>query len=105
MAVSRVWRGWAARARASEYESLVAGEVLPAMEGLAGFRGATLLRREAGGDEVEFLVVTEWDSVEAIRGFAGAEPERATIPPRAAALLRRYDERAAHYERVWGAGG
>lgn len=100
MPISRVWRGWATRSNAGEYERLVTEEVLPGMERLDGYRGATLLKRDAGEDQIEFLVTTEWESLDSIRGFAGEEYDRATIPQEAADLLVRYDGRAAHYERV-----
>lgn len=105
MAISRVWRGWAARADAGEYERLVTQEVLPGMSRLGGYRGARLLKRDADHDQVEFLVITEWESFDSIRDFAGEEYDSATIPQAAADLLVRYDDRAAHYERVPAAIG
>jgi heme-degrading monooxygenase HmoA len=104
MTISRVWRGWAAPERAAEYERMVCGEVIPGMGSLDGYRGASLRRRETEDGEVEFLVLTEWDSLEAIRGFAGEDYEAATIPAEAEALLTRFDPRAVHYGLVeeWG---
>jgi hypothetical protein len=59
--------------------------------------GARLLRRESG-DEVEFLVLTEWTSWEAIRVFAGEDPGAAVIEPAARAVLTHADEHVSHYE-------
>jgi hypothetical protein len=62
-----------------------------AARGIPGFRGIDLLRRPSG-DAVEF------DTLEAVRAFAGPDYEAAVIPPEARALLQRFDERSAHYE-------
>jgi heme-degrading monooxygenase HmoA len=67
---------------------------------LPGFRGLFLLRR-AGRNEGEYQVLTLWDSMEAVRGFAGATPDRAVVEPEAQAALVRYTE-VRHYELVAG---
>lgn len=100
--ISRVWRGWTTRERAAAYQELVTGTVLPGHERLEGYLGGCLMRREEG-DEVEFLVITRWDSYEAIRKFAGDDCERATIPLAAEQLLERFDARAVHYLQLYGA--
>jgi hypothetical protein len=56
-----------------------------------------LLRRVAG-DAVEFVTLMWFDSVEAVRAFAGADYEVAVVPPEARVLLERFDARSAHYE-------
>jgi heme-degrading monooxygenase HmoA len=62
-----------------------------------GHRGARVLRRDDGG-QVEFLVMTFWDSMDAVRRFAGEDPERAVVEPEARAVLAEYDELVRHYE-------
>lgn len=112
MAVDRVWHGWTTPGNAALYEELVTETVLPSHEELPGYLGSQLLRRDVG-EEVEFLVITGWESYDAIRGFAGDDYDRATIPPEAEKLLARFDPRAIHYERrcppkpatATGAGG
>ena len=69
--------------------------VLPELRHIDGHRGAYVLR-----DGHEFQVVTLWDSMEAVRGFAGDDPEAAVVPPEARALLARFDERVRHFEIV-----
>ena len=64
-----------------------------------GFRGVQLLRR-ARGDRVDFTVITTWDSLDAICGFAGADPEAAIVAPEAQEILTAYDRRVAHYDVV-----
>jgi heme-degrading monooxygenase HmoA len=96
-----VWRGWTSCGQAASYQALVTDTVLPGHERLEGYRGGCLLRREGDG-EVEFLVITRWDSYEAIRKFAGDDYERATIPLEAERMLERFDARAVHYRQLYG---
>ena len=95
--ITRVWRGWTSAANADAYEELLRTKIFPEIGRLPGSRGATLLRRDSGG-EVEFVTLTRFDSLEAVRGFAGEDYELAVISPEAEALLARGDERVAHYE-------
>ena len=97
--IARTWRGEAAPDKADAYYRHVTGTVFPEVARLPGHRGGYVLRREAGG-AVEFLVVTLWDSMDAVRAFAGADPEIAVVEPAARAVLSSYDERVRHYEVV-----
>jgi heme-degrading monooxygenase HmoA len=95
--ISRIWHGWATRENADAYEELLRSEVLPRIHRVDGYRGAYLLRRDAG-DEVEFVTITQFDSLDAVRAFAGEDYERAVVLPEAQRMLSRFDERSAHYE-------
>jgi antibiotic biosynthesis monooxygenase (ABM) superfamily enzyme len=64
---------------------------------IRGYRGIDLLRRNIG-DEVEFITIMWFDSIQAVREFAGDDYEKAVVPPEALALLSRFDERSQHYE-------
>jgi heme-degrading monooxygenase HmoA len=97
--ISRIWHGWTAPEQADEYERLLRAEILPGIHRVPGYRGATLLRRQ-DGDEVEFVTITVFDSLDAVRAFAGEDYEVAVVPPEARRLLRRFDERSAHYETL-----
>ena len=98
--IGRIWHGWTARENAAAYERLLRAEVLPGIgRRVEGYRGAYVLRRESG-DEVEFVTVTLFDSLDAVRAFAGEDHEVAVVPPEARRLLARFDERSAHYETV-----
>ncbi len=100
--VARLWRGRAAdAARGRAYLSHLEADVLPVLDGIRGYRGARVLRR-SDGEGVEFLVLTFWDSMEAVRRFAGREPERAVVEPRARAVLVDFDDRVRHYDVVAG---
>ncbi len=97
--ISRLWHGWTTREKADAYEKLLRSEVLPGIHRVKGFKGAHLLRRD-GKDEVEFVTLTLFDSLEAVREFAGEDYEVAIVPPEARNLLARFDERSAHYETL-----
>jgi heme-degrading monooxygenase HmoA len=97
--IGRLWHGWATPENAKAYELLLRETVLPGIERIDGYRGAYLLRREAG-EEVEFVTLTLWESWDALRAFAGKDHEAAVVPPAARALLSRFDERSAHFETL-----
>ena len=95
--IERVWRGWIAPDRADSYQRFLRDEFLPEAHSIPGYRGARVFRRQAG-DEVEFMTVTRFDSMDSIRAFAGADAEKAHVAPEARELLTRWEDRVAHYE-------
>jgi len=97
--MSRVWHGWTIPANADAYESLLKSEIFTGIQNrqIAGYRGIHLFRRNVG-DEVEFVTVMWFDSIEAVRAFAGEDYEVAVVPAKARALLSRFDARSQHYE-------
>lgn len=97
--IKRLWHGWTTRANADGYEALLRTQVFAgiAARQIAGFRGIELWRR-AVADEVEFVTIMKFDSLDAVVAFAGPEYEVAVVPPAARALLARFDARSAHYE-------
>lgn len=97
--ILRYWRGWATRENADAYERIAREEVLPSFadRDLPGYRGSYLLRREAGG-EIEYAVIMTFDSVDAVRAFAGDDYEAAYIPTHVREVLTRFDVRSAHYD-------
>jgi heme-degrading monooxygenase HmoA len=97
--IARVWRGFSSPAHADAYESMLKPELLPGLSSRKGFRGSYLLRRPAG-DEVEFVTIILWDSLDDVRAVAGENYERAVVPEERRQHLTRYDETAAHYEVV-----
>jgi heme-degrading monooxygenase HmoA len=102
--IGRVWHGWTTLANADAYESLLRGEIFVgiARRQIAGYRGIRLLRRVLP-NEVEFVTIMWFESLEAVRAFAGDDYESAVVPPKARALLSRFDERSQHYEvRITG---
>jgi antibiotic biosynthesis monooxygenase (ABM) superfamily enzyme len=95
--ITRLWRGWTATENADAYERFLLAALFPAMRDIDGFEGADVLRR-AEEDEVAFVTLTRFASLDAIRAFAGDELEVPVLEPQALALLSRYDERAQHFE-------
>ena len=95
--IARVWHGWAPASGADVYSEHFEATVLPNLERVPGFQGAQLWRREREG-QVEFVAVTTFDSIDAVREFAGADYERAVVDLEARRVLSRFDERCAHYE-------
>jgi hypothetical protein len=98
--IVRIWRGWTSTGNADAYEALLRGEIFPgiAARRIPGTERIALLRR-ADGAEVEFATIMWLSGWEAVREFAGEDPEAAVVPPRARALLARFDARSLHYEQ------
>jgi heme-degrading monooxygenase HmoA len=97
--IARIWHGWTKPEDASEYESHLRPELLPGVSKMEGFRGSYLLRRTSR-DEVEFVTILLWDSIEGIKTLAGPDYETAVIPEERKKYLKRFDTRAAHYQVV-----
>ena len=97
--ISRIWHGWTQPANADAYEVLLKSEIFVSIQNrqIEGYRGIYLLRRDLA-DEVEFVTIMWFDSIEAVRTFAGPDYEVAVVPPAARAYLSHFDARSQHYE-------
>ena len=95
--ISRQWRGVAKDQEAANYIRDLEGETFPQLARLAGFRSATVLRRPVPSG-IEFLIVTTWESIDAIRQFAGESVDQAVVPDRVRAMMVKYDTTVTHYE-------
>jgi heme-degrading monooxygenase HmoA len=97
--ILRYWRGWTTAANSDAYEDIVTNQILPGIAArcIDGYRGAYLLRRKLA-DEVEFATIMLFDSLDAVRAFAGEHYETAYVPPAARAVLSEFDATSAHYE-------
>jgi antibiotic biosynthesis monooxygenase (ABM) superfamily enzyme len=97
--IIRIWHGWTTPENANLCEELLEGEIFVGINSRAipGYRGIQLLRRD-GPELVEFGTLMRFDSLDAVRSFAGEDFEAAVVPPKARALLERFDERSSHYE-------
>ncbi len=80
--ILRMWRGSSTIEKSGEYVEHATQKVFPALGAIEGHRGAYLLRRAVHGT-VEFVVLTLWESMEAVRRFAGVNPEKAVVEPEA----------------------
>jgi heme-degrading monooxygenase HmoA len=97
--IIREWRGRASPSRAEDYPKHFREKVVPELRHLPGFAGADLSRRQLG-DKLEFLVLTRWHSMDAIRTFAGDNMEKAVVESGAVAALIDFDTVVRHYEVV-----
>ena len=99
--ISRIWHGWTTRESATAYQALLESEILPGISsrGIGGLEGAHLLRRDVP-EGVEFVTILWFDTLGAVREFAGEDYEAAVVPENARRLLTRFDVRSQHYETV-----
>jgi heme-degrading monooxygenase HmoA len=97
--IARHWRGVARRERAEAYIEHLRAETFPALARLPGFLSASILRRRVPEGE-EFLVITNWESLAAIRAFAGEDVEGAVVPDTVQEMMVSFDRTARHYEMV-----
>jgi heme-degrading monooxygenase HmoA len=97
--ILRMWKARATTKRAPDYIQHATNKVFPKVRAIEGHRGEYLLRREVE-DGVELVVLTLWESMEAVRRFAGAEPDKAVVEPEARAVLTSFDEYVTHFEVV-----
>jgi antibiotic biosynthesis monooxygenase (ABM) superfamily enzyme len=97
--ISRIWFGWTTTQNAEAYEKLLKTEIFPGIvaKKIPGFRRIELARRP-DGDEVEFVTTMWFDSMDAVKAFAGERYQMAVVPPAARALLKGFNDIVEHYE-------
>ncbi len=98
--IGRIWHGWTTPENADKYEQLLKTEIFSGIadKKISGFKGIQLFRRPLGDEEVEFITIMWFDSLKAVKQFAGEDYERAFVPPKAREVLARFDARSQHYE-------
>ncbi len=97
--IMRMWKARCSPEKAGDYARHAQEVVFPALRRIDGHRGAYLLRRNTS-DEVEFAVLTLWDSMAAIGRFAGPKPDKAVVEPKAQTVLKSFDQVVSHFEVV-----
>lgn len=98
--VCRLWRGWTRRSDAHAYNAYLNHELFPRLHReltSEGYRGFHVIRRAAGA-EVEFVTLVWFESLDAVKSFAGEEYELPVLTDKARALLTHYAERCEHYD-------
>ena len=95
--IARVWKGWTSPENADAYEKLLREVVYPALQKINGYRGGYILRQD-GGDETEFVTVNLFESLEAVRAFAGPDYDKPVFEPEARRLLSKVEPIAHHYD-------
>jgi antibiotic biosynthesis monooxygenase (ABM) superfamily enzyme len=101
MTIVRLWRGWTAPENADAYQALLHNHIFPAIEAkkIPGYRSIALLRLDRG-EEVEFVTLMTFDSLEDVVGFQGPDYRFAYVPDAARRVLKRWDALSDHYEIV-----
>jgi len=99
--IARIWHGYTTAENADMYQKILHSHVIPGIERmkLNGFRKITVLRRELT-DEVEFVTIMHFDSLEHIKEFTGEDYKTAHVPEQAHKVLKRFDETSQHYEII-----
>jgi heme-degrading monooxygenase HmoA len=99
--IVRLWRGQTTRDNADAYHAHVTQNVFPVLTEIGGHKGSYLLTREVA-EGVEFLAVTLWESLEAVRQFAGDDMDEAVVEPEARAVLAEFDRSVRHFQVTYG---
>jgi heme-degrading monooxygenase HmoA len=97
--IARHWSGLAKQEHAAEYVAHLRTQTFPSLTKIPGFIAARILKRSVS-EGVEFLIVTEWDSLQAIQRFAGSDAEQAVVPEAVQQMMVRYDRTVRHYEVI-----
>ena len=101
MTIKRIWHGWTTPKNADKYQNLLHDEVFPGIEAkkIPGYRSIELFRRDKE-DEVEFVTIMTFDSLQNVIDFQGEDYERCYVPDAAKLVLKRWDKVSVHYELV-----
>jgi heme-degrading monooxygenase HmoA len=99
--IGRIWHGYTTFANADEYEKLLMEEIFVNIQeqNILGFQEIQLFRRPLE-NEVEFITIMWFDSLESVKAFAGEDFQTAVVPPKARAILSHFDESSQHYEVI-----
>ena len=95
--IVRMWHGTVEVSRADEYAEFMRARAVPDYSSVEGLKKLLFLRR-VEADVAHFLLVTHWDSMEAVAKFAGARPEKAKYYPEDDDFLLEKEENSALYE-------
>ncbi len=97
--IARIWHGYTTIENAEAYESLLASEIFPYIKSrkIPGFHNIQLIKRIVN-NEAEFITIMRFDSLQAVKDFAGENYEQAVVPEKARKVLKRFDAASQHYE-------
>jgi heme-degrading monooxygenase HmoA len=95
--IARIWRGITLKEKADDYQAYLDHTGLADYAKTPGNCGVTVLRREQG-DHCEFMLISLWDSMSAVRAFAGENPEKAVYYPEDEQYLLQMEPLVRHYE-------
>ena len=98
--IARIWKGWTTLENAAAYETLFREVVVPKVTaGVQGFRTVNLLKH-VGAEEVEFTTIFWFDSMAAVKQFAGENYQQAVVPEPVRGVLLRYAPTVQHCDVV-----
>ena len=97
--ITRNWTGVVKPGRSHDYLDHLQNDTLKRLSTIKGFLNASIHQRMVT-DGIEYLVVTYWENMDAIREFAGDAADIAVVPPIAQEMMVRYDPVVRHYEEV-----
>lgn len=95
--IARHWTGLTRKDSANDYIAHLKNDTFKQLTGIKGFLKASIESREID-DGVEFLIVTQWESFDAIKQFAGKDFETAVVPELVQEMMIHYDKKVKHYE-------
>jgi antibiotic biosynthesis monooxygenase (ABM) superfamily enzyme len=100
--IARIWHGWTSPENSEKYEKLLREEVLLeiAKRAIPGYKGAEIFIRDAENNEVEFITLLRFETIEGVKMFAGKDYEQPVIPPECRKLLKRHSEKSHHYRII-----
>lgn len=101
MSIKRIWHGWTTLENADKYQELLHKEVIPGIEqkNITGYRSIEILRMDMD-DEVEFITIMTFDSIQNVIDFQGEDYKQCYVPDAAQQVLKRWDTESAHYNAV-----
>jgi heme-degrading monooxygenase HmoA len=103
--IARIWRGWTAQSSADAYVEYMERTGMAEYVATPGNLDAYMLRRDLGDGRTEFVMVTLWASMEAVRRFAGDQPEQAVFYPDDDRFLIDREVTVSHFDVAWRRGG
>jgi heme-degrading monooxygenase HmoA len=99
--IARIWHGYTTPENADAYDEMLQREIFSGISNrsIEGYKGINLLRREVN-NEVEFITIMWFATMDAVKKFAGENFSKAVIYEKAKPLLTGYDEESQHYEVI-----
>jgi hypothetical protein len=101
MSIKRIWHGWTTKDNADKYQELLHNEIFPgiAKKNIPGYKSIELFRRELA-DEVEFITIMTFNSLQNVIDFQGDNYKKCYVPDSAKKLLKRWDKESSHYDSI-----
>jgi antibiotic biosynthesis monooxygenase (ABM) superfamily enzyme len=101
MATKRIWHGWTTKENADTYQQLLHDEIFPGIEAknIPGYQSIELIRMDLE-NEVEFVTIMTFDSLQNVIDFQGEDYKKSYVPDAARKVLKRWDQESSHYETI-----